>query len=427
MDTRLLPPLSVFLLIVSIGLMILIMRLLFKNSVLFKIGISTAIVIILASFISGIQVKLGPLHNLWSFPLQVLMAIAAYTYISRNIKRPLDEILQVVQKITDGNLKVTIDDAILEKKDELGRIGKAMVQLSRGLNEKSRFASDIGEGNLNSSFEKLGDQDEFGDALLQMQDSLKQAREEEQKRKEEDQRRNWITEGMAKFADILRQNEEDKEELAFKIISNLVKYMNINQGGLFILNDETNDKYLELLSCYAFDRRKFLNRRIEIGEGLLGACFVEGKTTYMTKLPQDYIRITSGLGDENPGALLLVPLKLNDDVYGVLELASFKPFLEHEIEFTEKIAESVASAISSLQTSTRTTLLLQKSQQQAEEMRAQEEEMRQNMEELTATQEALEQKEKENYKRVKKLEMLNRRLAEEVERLENLNAEKAIQ
>lgn len=417
METRILPPATTVLLLASLLIMYLLMRVLFKNSVLFKIGISTATVIILASFISGIQVKLGPMHNLWSFPLQILLAIGAYSYISIKVKRPLMEIKSLVEKISQGSLNIGVSDEILSKNDELGQIGRGIMQIRKGLNEKAVFAKKIGEDELNVSLQKLSDDDSFGDALLQMQENLKKARAEELKRKEQDDRRNWITEGQTKFAQILRQNEADLEELSFHIISNLVKYMKINQGGLFILNDETDDKYLEMMACYAFDRRKYTSKRVEIGEGMLGACFLEGKTTYLTQLPQDYIRITSGLGGENPGALLLVPLKLNDETLGVIELASFRPFEKHAIEFAEKIAEIIASAISGLKISSRTTMLLQKSQQQAEELRAQEEEMRQNMEELTATQEALEEKEKESYKRMKKMEKLNRMLADEVETL----------
>ena len=128
---------------------------------------------------------------------------------------------------------------------------------------------------------------------------------------------------------------------------------------------------------------------MEIGEGIVGQCYLEAHTIYMAKVPSNYMSITSGLGNANPSALLVIPLRTNDKIEGVLELASLRPFKPHEIEFLEKLGELLASSIVTVRTAEKTTKLLQVSQEQAEEMRAQEEEMRQNMEELEATQEQM--------------------------------------
>jgi methyl-accepting chemotaxis protein len=414
--------LSIIQVVAALIIMFFVMRFMFHKSVLYKIGVSTATVIILASFISSVQSKMGPIHSLWSFPLQIALAVSAYIYISRVIKRPLIDIIEVIKSISKGNLKVAIGTESLESKDEIGEIANAMNQLQSGLVNKAVFARKIGEGNFDDKFEKLSEQDELGDALLNMQSSLKSAKDEEEQRKAEDAKRNWITEGQARFAEILRQNADDVSELSYNIISNMVKYMGINQGGLFILNDDDhNDRFLELAACYAFDRRKYLEKRIEIGEGLVGTCFLEAKYIYLKDIPQDYIRITSGLGDENPNAILLVPLKLNEEIFGVMELASFQPFEKHHIDFAEKIGEIFASSISGLRVNNRTSMLLEKSQQQAEEMRAQEEEMRQNMEELSATQEAMSEKERENHTRILQLTQENEQLQKKLQEAQSAN------
>ncbi len=410
-------PMSIILALVALVIMLIIMRYLFNKSVLYKIGVSTASVIIVATFITGVQSKMGTIHNVWAFPLQVALAVSAYVYISRTIKRPLENIIINTKTISNGNLNIEISSEAIKQDDEIGKLSIAMETLKTGLKEKALFARKIGDGNFDDSFKKLSDDDELGEALLQMQASLKFAKEQDNIRKAEDARRNWTTEGQARFAEILRQNVAEVSELSYNIISNMVTYMGVNQGGLFILNDDdANDKFLELAGCYAFDRRKFITKRIALSEGLVGTCFIEGETIYLKDVPQDYIKITSGLGDENPAELLIVPLKLNDEIFGVMELASFYEFEKHKIEFAEKIGEIIASSISGLRINNRTSLLLEKSQQQTEEMRAQEEEMRQNMEELHATQEAMAEKERDNIEKIRlmaiEIEELKKQLSE---------------
>ncbi|MDW7693160.1 PAS domain-containing protein [Flammeovirgaceae bacterium SG7u.111] len=250
------------------------------------------------------------------------------------------------------------------------------------------FINSVENGNFDFSIlESFSNQKhDLTDSLSKMGKKINDINEQEKKR-------NWAIEGLAKFGEILRQNNDDLSSLSDSIIKNLVKYTNANQGGLFILNNEPEgDQYLELTACYAYNRKKHLDKKIALGQGLNGQVFLEKKTTYLTRIPKNYINITSGLGDAPPRAILIVPLKINDTVYGTVELASFNLFEPHHIEFVEKLGESIASTISSLKVTLQTKKLLQENQQKASMVQAQEEELRQNFEEMQATQEALSRK-----------------------------------
>jgi len=116
------------------------------------------------------------------------------------------------------------------------------------------------------------------------------------------------------------------------------------------------------------------------------------------------VRITSGLGEATPTAILILPLKFNDKIYGIIELASFAPIEPHQIVLLEKVAESAASSVATIRINQRTKVLLQQSREQSDRMQAQEEMMRQSLEEIQATAEESFRKEQEYLARIAQLE-----------------------
>jgi putative methionine-R-sulfoxide reductase with GAF domain len=211
----------------------------------------------------------------------------------------------------------------------------------------------------------------------------------------DDERRAWTNEGLALFAEVLRTKNSSISELGDSILKQVVSYLKANQGAFYVVNREDEEQqFIEMISCYAYERKKYLTKRIEIGEGLVGQAVLEAETTVMKVLPDEYLSITSGLGGAKPNFLIIVPIRAESKVYGILEIASFKIMAEHEIKFLERISQSIASAIASATANLKTQRLLEETQQQTEKLRAQEEEMRQNMEELQAIQEQLERDKK---------------------------------
>ncbi|MCK5823463.1 MAG: PAS domain-containing protein [Bacteroidales bacterium] len=325
----------------------------------------------------------------------ILILFFIILLVAKNITSPLVKTTNILQELSLGKID-QIEKLSIKGNDEIADMAASVNTLLEGLDRTAIFARQIGKGNLNADFEVLSKDDVLGNSLLEMRKNLQHAEEEEEKRKIDDEKQNWITVGIAKFGDILRKNNDNIETLSFHIMSNLINYIEATQGALYIKNDyDPENIYFEMKSTIAFDRSKLVNKKIILGEGLVGRCAFEKLTIYMVDVPNDYVKITSGLGEANPRCVLLVPLILNNDVFGVIELISFNKFEPHKIKFVEKVGENIAGTISSVKVNEQTARLLEESQKQREELTSQEEEMRQNLEEMVTTQEEASKREAE--------------------------------
>ena len=336
--------------------------------------------------------------SLTSF-LLIIMCLAILGFITiliaNAITRSLNSINAALVDVSDGDIKNN-NEWRETSMAEINNINESMKSVISGLIKAAEFSEQIGNGNLDTEFTALSANDKLGNALINMRDNLKKADEEAKERKIADEKVNWATLGLAKFGEILHTNNQNINDLSYDILRNLIKYIDVNQGAIYVLDDTKEEPVYEMTAAIAYDRRKFMQKRFAVGEDLVGRCAYEHKTIYMTDIPKDYINITSGMGSATASTLLLVPLVLNDNVFGIIELASFHNLEDYKINFVEKVAESIASTISTVKINERTNNLLNQSKVQAEELASKEEEMRQNMEELQATQEEAARRENES-------------------------------
>ena len=327
-------------------------------------------------FVSIIAIILG-------FSLAFFLAqgiISRIKVVKDNIKKLSEGILPRFEKYKDETRSTQVD--------EIGEMEIALQTLIIGLKNTSDFAKEIGLGHYQSDFTPLSEGDILGNSLLKMRNNL---RETEASAKE----RRWKNEGTLLVSDILRNSNRSFEDITDELITALVRYLEANQGGFFLIEQEGRHEQLRLMAYYAWDKKRFLNSTIQLGEGLTGQAWQEKQTMHLTHVPKDYVAVTSGLGKANPRSVLIVPMLLNKQVYGMMEIASFKKFEDYKIGFLETIGETVAATLSILQSNITGQRLLEESEQMTQQLRAQEEEMRQNMEELQATQEEMERVQKE--------------------------------
>jgi len=309
--------------------------------------------------------------------LMINVILRKLNYVKGKIKETSEGILPEVE--VKGN-------------DEIGEMALTLKTLISNLNETSRFAIKIGEGNFSSEFKPRSKHDVLANSLLVMRDNLIKAENEAEQRKIENSQRNWASQGLAEFNEVLRNAGDDMQVLSNRVIERLVRYLDANMGGIYIV-DDTNpeDIHLELTAFYAYDRLKYVKQRIEIGENLVGQCFRENETVYMTDVPKGYVHISSGLGEADPTCLVIVPLKVNAETFGIVELASFQVIEKYQVEFIEKIGETIASTIASVKINMNTAKLLEESNQKSKRLAQQEAEVHKNIETLKAQIENLEE------------------------------------
>src|SRR3989339_37301 len=237
-------------------------------------------------------------------------------------------------------------DSILELKD--------VIEEKDGIiNKNARFAKKIGEGDLSASDEEIDEDDILGHSLMIMRENLARTNENERQQ-------NWIAKGKDVISDILRMHN-DLEELSYKTLVELIKYINVLQGAFYLYVEEENK--LINTATFAYNRRKFLNQDFHVGEGLVGQ---------FASLDKDI-----------------------DDL---------------SIRFLEELSDIIARTIFNLKVNTRTEKLLRDAQEMTNELQENEEELRQNAEEMRATHEELEKTNANLETQIREVENAQKRL-----------------
>ena len=251
------------------------------------------------------------------------------------------------------------------------------------INKNASFAKEIGEGNYNISIEPDGDQDILGKSLMVMRENLLANHKKETEQ-------NWISEGKNMVSNILRIYNK-LEELGDSVLEHLITYIEATQGAIYLFNED--EKKLVSLSTYAYSSKKNLNNEYKIGYGLIGQCAYEKDYIYRTEIPDDYFTITSGiLGEKKPKSLLLVPLISDDQLQGVIEIASLREKIpELTIKLVKELADIIARTIYNLRINQKTERLLEESQKMTVELKENEEKLRENAQIMHSNQNELRQ------------------------------------
>jgi signal transduction histidine kinase/DNA-binding response OmpR family regulator/HAMP domain-containing protein len=265
-------------------------------------------------------------------------------------------------------------------------------QLAGNLTTQVRAIAEVStavtQGNLTRSIsvEAQGEVAELKDNINQMIANLRDTT----KRNEE---QDWLKTNLARISGLM-QGQRKLRTVTQLIMSELTPTVSAQHGAFFLTEPAEGEEAktrLRLIASYGYQRRKNVPSTFELGEGLIGQAAVERKSIVITEAPSDYIRIASGLGEASPVNIIVMPILFEEQVLGVIELASLKPYGGIHRTFLEQLMETLGVVLNTIMANMRTEQLLQQSQLLTQELQTQSEELQRRQNELKRSNAELEQ------------------------------------
>ncbi|RZL10097.1 MAG: histidine kinase, partial [Pedobacter sp.] len=233
----------------------------------------------------------------------------------------------------------------------------------------------------------------------------------------DNEQKNWLLSGATKVNEAM-QGEQEMEELAVNIITEICNYTNSTVGAIYQLGPQRSYKFS---AGYAYHNNKNVTIAYKPGEGLVGQTALEQRYRLITELPKDYLKVSSGLGDTELSSVFLLPIVFEKTTIAVIELGFLHTPEPATILFLKNIAENIGVAINSAIARIKLRDLFEKTQQQAEELESQQEELRTTNEELLHKSEELQASEEELRVQQEELKQTNSELEEKAQQLEEKN------
>ncbi|HCY85008.1 MAG TPA: histidine kinase [Desulfobacteraceae bacterium] len=347
--------------------------------------------------------------------LGVLIAVFVVSSINRQLGTDPGKLAKIADDIALGDLSA---DLTSEKGEPTG-VYKSVIQMAGNLKAVVQQAEAVSLGNFREKIALRSDKDQLGIALNRMTLKLKDAYETNEKDK-------FIRTGQAKLNEGLR-GEQSLLEITDNTIRFLSEYLDAQVGAFYLLTDDT---ILELSASYAYQKRKNVSASFVVGEGLVGQAAREKKNILVSDIPEDYIHIVSGLGKTTPASILVAPILYETRLLGVIELASVKVFAGIDLEFFATASRGIAIAIQSARSRDQMSRLLRQTQNQAEELESQQEELKEandilesQKKELLESQTRLQDQQEELRQTNEELEEQTQLLEEQKAAIQNKNVE----
>ncbi|MFF4905234.1 HAMP domain-containing protein [Streptomyces sp. NPDC001260] len=258
--------------------------------------------------------------------------------------------------------------------------------LTRQVRAIAEVASAVAEGDLTRSItvEASGEVAELKDNINSMVESL---RETTRANQEQD----WLKTNLARISSLM-QGHRDLPVVAELIMDELTPLVSAQYGAFYLAEDTEAGHDLRLVGSYGFPDDDGRPTRIPIGRSLVGQAARNRRTITVEDLPEDYVSISSGLGHALPRALVVLPIVVEEQVLGVIELASLTRFRQIHQDFLTQLMPTIGVNLNTIVANVRTDELLEESQRLTVELQARSGELQVQQVELQRSNAELEEK-----------------------------------
>lgn len=261
-----------------------------------------------------------------------------------------------------------------------------------------------------------GELGEIAVGFNKMAQALEKHSRIEKQVKEEAEELSWLNTKIAEIA-TLYPEVENVQMLADMLIRKLVPMVGASYGVFYLKEINKIDQYLTRMSSFASKALDQERKQFRLGEGLIGQCALSKRSIHINQVPDDYLKIGSGLGEASPKTIMILPVLFEDQVLAVIEIASFETLTPLQIKLLEEVNNNLGIKINSIINHMKVEKLLQESQALTEELQAQSEELQMQQEELRTTNEKLEEQYEASKQRNFEIQEVSAALEEKAQQL----------
>ena len=258
--------------------------------------------------------------------------------------------------------------------------------LTRQVRAIAEVTSAVASGDLTRSIsvEAQGEVAELKDNINAMVQSLRETIRA-------NQQQDWLKTNLARIAGMM-QGHRDLAVVAELIMDELSPLVGAQHGTFFLSEPVNGDTQLRLIAGYGLRADKSAPIQYRLGQSLIGQVARSKRSIVVANLPEGYVTISSGLGEAPPANLAVLPILFEDQVLGVIELASFTEFSPVQTDFLEQLTETLGVNFNTIIANARTDTLLEESQRLTSELQARSVELQNQQVELQRSNAELEDK-----------------------------------